>query len=73
MRKRFVVLSIISMLFLLGCADPPPRQSTLPTNAKIISIEGDGWVVFEFHGDKFLYHKGGQGYRGFECLTVLPK
>ena len=74
--RKLLILTVIILLLVVGCTIKESQINTkesLPLNATSIVFKGNGWITFEFEGNKFLYHKESQGggYRGYEAITQI--
>lgn len=61
--RDWIILTMVLILVLIGCAPPantvntrPPRGATNITNVS------NGWYTFEWRGDCFLLKTGGSRY-----------
>ena len=79
MKKRIIFLLLIIGCFFISCTGCPASQYVgrivnpdrrIPADAVLLDDKGNGWIVFELDGIKFLYHRAGQSYSA-ESLTRI--
>lgn len=74
--KKFIIILILVVLLMTGCAldvSQSNDNNILPINSTNFVNKGNGWITFEFEGNRFLYHKEIQcgGHRGYEAITQI--
>ncbi len=74
MKKKNITVMVCLLFFIFlvaGCWTHSSEKGALPTHARLISDEGNGWVIFELDGKQFLYCKQTGGEAGFMALTQI--
>jgi hypothetical protein len=68
-------LLLLTALALAGCLPPASETpaSALPIGAKVIKDLGHGWLVFETHGQQFIYcPHGTDSYADYRAAVLAP-
>jgi len=72
--KKILLLCLVGlMLLLMSCGTDSNKPTALPTESTNITNIGNGWIEFDYAGQRFLYYKGRKGYSGYQALTVVKK
>lgn len=69
--KTFILLLLVSFIFLCGCGNNSDEPSYLPVNAYDVVDCGNGWVTFKLDGRTFLYLEKWSGYKGYAAITQI--
>jgi hypothetical protein len=69
------LLIVLVAVLLMGCGNQMSSENIskrLPTEATNIESVGDGWVEFDYNGQRLLmFTYAGLGYKGYSAMTVI--